>query len=106
MGVLLWILRILGALVLLRLLFRLLERSGVLTTPPWGRGGPPPPGGWPPGSPRAPESKAGGELVRDPECGTYVPKATALAVRFGGDTVHFCSAGCRDAYLEKARAHA
>lgn len=37
----------------------------------------------------------GGELVQDPSCGVYIPKATALpgpAGRF------FCSEACRDAH--------
>ncbi|MBI5444283.1 MAG: hypothetical protein HY900_24110 [Deltaproteobacteria bacterium] len=40
----------------------------------------------------------GGELVQDPQCGVYVPKATSLRGR--GET-HFCSEACRRAYEEK-----
>ena len=47
---------------------------------------------------RVPE-RLGGTLVRDPHCGTYVPKANALAVGSGADVQHFCSAACRDAWL-------
>jgi len=36
----------------------------------------------------------GGELVQDPVCGVYVPKATALR---GPGGEHFCSEACRDA---------
>ena len=57
---------------------------------------------WPGGPSR--ESKPGGELVRDPHCGTYVPKARALAASVGSETAYFCSTTCRDAYLAKARA--
>jgi hypothetical protein len=37
----------------------------------------------------------GGELVQDPRCGVYVPKATAVKGRNGAC---FCSEACRDAY--------
>jgi YHS domain-containing protein len=53
-------------------------------------------GGWPGAPP--PGGKAGGELVRDPHCGTYVARARAIAVSAGNETVYFCSATCRDAY--------
>ena len=46
----------------------------------------------------APE-RAGGTLVRDPNCGTYLPESRALAV----GTLHFCSAACRDAYVAAHR---
>ncbi len=36
----------------------------------------------------------GGELVQDPVCGVYVPKATALR---GPRGEYFCSEACRDA---------
>ncbi len=36
----------------------------------------------------------GGELVQDPVCGVYVPKATALR---GPGGEYFCSESCRDA---------
>lgn len=42
-----------------------------------------------------------GELVKDPQCGAYVEKDSALTVR-DGETVHyFCSYECRDAFLQK-----
>jgi YHS domain-containing protein len=94
MGLLLWIVRILGVLLLVRVLLRLLFGNRVV---PSRRSG-----GWPGG--RAPESKAGGELVRDPHCGTYVPKARAIAASVGNETAYFCSATCRDTYLARARA--
>jgi hypothetical protein len=40
----------------------------------------------------------GGELVQDPQCGVYIPKANALE---GPAGVHFCSEACRQAYAEK-----
>ena len=40
----------------------------------------------------------GGELKKDPVCGTYVSVDTAVTKRINGQTVHFCSAACRDKY--------
>ncbi len=40
----------------------------------------------------------GGELVQDPSCGVYIPKASAFA---GPDGRFFCSEKCRDAYGRK-----
>ena len=49
--------------------------------------------------PRRPEVPVGGELKRDPVCGTYVPAATALKVTApDGEIVYFCSTACRDRY--------
>jgi len=96
MNILLWIIRILGLLLLIRILLRLLfgdrivPRSGAR----WRGGGPA----------RPADAKAGGELVRDPHCGTYVPKARAIASGAGSGTVYFCSERCRDAYRAKASA--
>jgi hypothetical protein len=93
MSLLLWIIRVLGILLIIRVLLRLLFGDRVV---PSRRAGPG----------RAPDGKAGGELVRDPHCGTYVPKARALAASAGSETLYFCSAACRDAYLAAARARA
>jgi YHS domain-containing protein len=49
--------------------------------------------------PRRPEVPMGGELKRDPVCGTYVPAATAVKKPGpGGEVVYFCSTECRDRY--------
>ena len=40
------------------------------------------------------QERAGGNLVRDPQCGTYVPESRAI--RAG--ELYFCSTTCRDAY--------
>jgi uncharacterized protein len=37
-------------------------------------------------------------LVKDPVCGTYVPRAKALVAGAGGETQFFCSEECRDRY--------
>ena len=43
------------------------------------------------------KTTTGEEMVRDPNCGTYVPRGGA--VRKGGD--YFCSEKCRDEYHKK-----
>ena len=44
---------------------------------------------------------AEGEMVRDPECGTYISADSDISVR-DGDIVHrFCSYDCRDKYLKR-----
>jgi YHS domain-containing protein len=40
----------------------------------------------------------GGELKKDPVCGTYVSQGAAVTKKFGGDLIHFCSVECRDKY--------
>ncbi len=44
---------------------------------------------------------ANGELVKDPECGTYVDPETAISVKNGEERHHFCSYECRDAYIKR-----
>lgn len=50
---------------------------------------------------RAPE-RIGGTLVRDPQCGTYLPQDRALVVARSGSTEYFCSAKCRDEWTSRA----
>jgi len=50
-----------------------------------------------PGRPVPPVS-AGGELKKDPVCGTYVSADTSVTKRVDGQTLHFCSPACRDKY--------
>lgn len=47
---------------------------------------------------QASPSPAGGKLKRDPVCGTYVPASTAFKTQVGGETIHFCSAECRNKF--------
>ena len=50
-----------------------------------------------PGSrPSSPPS--GGELKKDPVCGTFISTATAFQKSVGGQTYYFCSTQCRDKY--------
>jgi len=48
--------------------------------------------------PSGPVERAGGTLVRDPQCGTYLPETRAIRVGSGADARFFCSTACRDAY--------
>ena len=48
--------------------------------------------------PTSTHERSGGTLVRDPQCGTYIPESRAIRVRSGDGTLYFCSAACRDAY--------
>jgi hypothetical protein len=52
------------------------------------------------GSGDAQGSSAGRRLVRDPVCGTHVAEVLAIPLREGGELVHFCSAACRDKYVD------
>jgi YHS domain-containing protein len=41
---------------------------------------------------------SGGELKKDPVCGTFISSSTALQKKVGDQTYYFCSAACRDLY--------
>ena len=45
------------------------------------------------------QSQAGGELKKDPVCGTYVSQGAAVTRAVKGTTLYFCSAACRDKYV-------
>ena len=47
---------------------------------------------------QAPPVTAGGELRKDPVCGTYVSTATSVSSIVNGKVVYFCSKDCRDRY--------
>ena len=40
----------------------------------------------------------GGELKKDPVCGTFISTATAFQKSVRGQTYYFCSTECRDKY--------
>jgi uncharacterized protein len=42
------------------------------------------------------------KLVRDPVCGTWVPKDAAVTLVAHGQTHAFCSEACRDTFTRKA----
>jgi len=49
--------------------------------------------------PRAqPSVIAGGELKKDPVCGTYVSIGASVTRSVNGELIHFCSPECRDKY--------
>jgi YHS domain-containing protein len=48
--------------------------------------------------PRSPSVPAGGELKKDPVCGTFISTSTAIQKRVGGETYYFCSPECRDKF--------
>ena len=50
-------------------------------------------GSRPPSSP-----PTGGELKKDPVCGTFISTATAFQKSSGGQTYYFCSTACRDKF--------
>ena len=47
---------------------------------------------------RTPE-RVGGDLVRDSQCGTYVPRVNAIGALVAGKMEYFCSTSCRDKAL-------
>lgn len=49
-------------------------------------------------TPRPPSVPAGGELKKDPVCGTFISTATAIHKRVGGEVYYFCSPECRDKF--------
>ena len=87
MAVLWWIGRILIVLLLIRMVLRMLFPRGIQA----------------PRASRGSIERSGGTLVRDPQCGTYVPQSRALTIGSGESTMFFCSAKCRDAYTAAAR---
>jgi hypothetical protein len=79
--------RVLGVLYLLRLLLRWLASLGR------------------PSVPRAPgggEPEIAGDLVRDRVCNTYLPRERAVRAVVAGQEEHFCSVACRDRALAAA----
>jgi YHS domain-containing protein len=82
---LIWLARAIILLLILRFVLRLFFGGGAPARRPQARAG-------------GPVERAGGELVRDPQCGTYVPKSRAIAVGTGTAAIYFCSATCRDAF--------
>ncbi len=83
MRVLFWILRALAVLLLIRLVVNAVM-GGRRRQPAAPRPS------------RSPQERSLGELVRDPNCGTYVAKASAIAVGSGDNARYFCSVKCRD----------
>ena len=51
-----------------------------------------------PPSASAPNVVLGGELKKDPVCGTYVSTGASVTRTVDGQVLHFCSKECRDKY--------
>ncbi|SRR5579885_2734112 len=43
---------------------------------------------------------SGGEMKKDPQCGTYVSTELSIKVRSGGEVLHFCSRECQEEYMQ------
>jgi YHS domain-containing protein len=52
----------------------------------------------PPPPTAAPGATAGGELRKDPVCGTYVSTSSSLSRTVKGETFYFCSPECHERY--------
>jgi len=48
--------------------------------------------------PAPPREQSGGELKKDPVCGTFVAVASSIKRTVDGEVIHFCSTTCRDKY--------
>ncbi|MEJ2199432.1 MAG: PP0621 family protein [Desulfuromonadaceae bacterium] len=44
------------------------------------------------------KTRQGEDMVRDPQCGTYIPRGDALEKTVGGQKHYFCSTECRDRF--------
>jgi YHS domain-containing protein len=49
--------------------------------------------------PPRPDVPAGGELRKDPVCGTYVSVLAGVREKINGEVVYFCSEACRKRYV-------
>jgi YHS domain-containing protein len=45
-----------------------------------------------------PGAPVGGELKKDPVCGTYVPAQTSVKLNVKGEVYHFCSEDCMNKF--------
>jgi YHS domain-containing protein len=52
----------------------------------------------PPPAARRPSVPSGGELKKDPVCGTFISTGTAIQKRVGSEVYYFCSTACRDKF--------
>ncbi len=47
------------------------------------------------------KTRRGEDMVRDPQCGVYLPRSEAVRKTIGGRPHYFCSKECRNAFREK-----
>jgi YHS domain-containing protein len=52
----------------------------------------------PAGQAQRPQVPVGGELKKDPVCGTFISTATAIQKKVGSQVYYFCSSECRDKF--------
>lgn len=89
MTLMLWIVRLLILLIIIRFVVSLF-RSATSA-----------PAGGPGRSRKRPPERIGGTLVRDPQCGTYLPQDRAVSVVRNGTPTYFCSTRCRDEWSDR-----
>jgi YHS domain-containing protein len=53
-------------------------------------------------APPAEKTSRGEEMIKDPECGIYVPRNDAVKAEVKGTTYYFCSNACRDQYQQRS----
>ncbi|MGE3841862.1 MAG: hypothetical protein AB7I50_09770 [Vicinamibacterales bacterium] len=87
MGLIIWIVRLIVILLVVRLVLRFV--GGLMQGL---RGAPAPP--------RVDARDRAVALVKDPVCGTYLPKEKAIAGR-GAPPVYFCSEACLRAFEQR-----
>ena len=87
-----WLLVISWSVRLLRRLFGLLLENRPSSPEQAAKGTTP---SLPPKTPR--------RLVRDPVCGMYVDETLSIPMREDDRLLHFCSIGCRDAYVVSSK---
>lgn len=85
-----WIIRILVILFLVRMAVRFVTAIMQGASSPT-----------PSRKPKSPGTIEGGQLVRDPHCGTYVPIGRALREGSGATATYFCSEDCRRAWAAR-----
>ena|ERR1700690_1287208 len=47
-----------------------------------------------------PQDSCARKLVRDPVCGMHMAETIAIPLRNGNELLHFCSAECREKYVQ------
>jgi hypothetical protein len=83
------VLRIVGLLLIVRMVLRALAGVSRGTIPPRDAGS-------------RPGTKAVADLVRDRMCNTFLPRDRAVRATVSGREEHFCSEACRDRALTAA----
>jgi YHS domain-containing protein len=46
---------------------------------------------------------AGEEMVKDPNCGVYLPRSSAISFLKGREHLYFCSEECREEYKKSTK---